>query len=768
MGTLVNNIHSPRTGHMPTDAELEAEAERERDRSRREAERILIQEAEERRMMEERVMAMFEIPPRGSPTRAQTMPAAMPDPPSPSASQKSGVPSWWIAAKSRLTPTKELTPAQQVIQETKEKEKQEKKMAKQKEKVKAKESFNEWPASSDAKFNDPAFFNLAAPLPPPRRPMSSSPVPSTPPAAERTMSLPPSLAPSPARPQDGQPASPSREQPPFYAQFNSQGTLDVPTTLLTIAKRFEKLEKWTVSHVRALEDRMSDVERWLVDKEEKKAAGGEDEASPDQAISEIRDEMVELQGRIGELGREMAKMATSPSNLSSGPSRSSAPVSSAPPTTSTIVVHGQTTPASIPVTTTSHPRVVSSTAIPVTAPPPVAQSHPRTPSLSRRESDTRSPPFVPAGVTSHSNTPRSRLPYPTGDYATPPDSVLLNQGMFSPTNSPPSSLNTASHNRPVSVSGLPTNSYSLATASGLPRSMSPPAASPSPTPVGSGGSGNGTTISTTTASSNSNSSSNNNRLQQPPQPPRPSSVSPTPRKRYTVALGAPVTKRRESDISDSAGDPFTTSPGPIHPDELSDSQSLSGTYASMSEDEERDDAYDETIGKSASRSLKFSRVQTQNASSNSNGNGIGDSLAVSDTEGTSNQKTSPSNSRIRAQSSYGTIAGYSTLNLSAGIVSSPPSMAAPSPITPLRPRIRSKSTERLNVGLGISGGGIESVPTTPSGRGEGKFVDPLLVRKQERRAKALESLSRKSGVKDLVGKKKVPVGDLVAFFDQDK
>ena len=37
-----------------------------------------------------------------------------------------------------------------------------------------------------------------------------------------------------------------------------------------IAKRFEKLEKWTVGHVRALEDRMNDVERWLVDKEAEK------------------------------------------------------------------------------------------------------------------------------------------------------------------------------------------------------------------------------------------------------------------------------------------------------------------------------------------------------------------------------------------------------------------------------------------------------------------------------------------------------------------
>ena len=44
----------------------------------------------------------------------------------------------------------------------------------------------------------------------------------------------------------------------------------MPGTLLTITTRFEKLEKWTVSHVRALEERMDDVERWLVEKEREK------------------------------------------------------------------------------------------------------------------------------------------------------------------------------------------------------------------------------------------------------------------------------------------------------------------------------------------------------------------------------------------------------------------------------------------------------------------------------------------------------------------
>lgn len=49
--------------------------------------------------------------------------------------------------------------------------------------------------------------------------------------------------------------------PPLYAQFTPTGALDVPLTLLTVARRFEKLEKWTVGHVRALEERMKDVER---------------------------------------------------------------------------------------------------------------------------------------------------------------------------------------------------------------------------------------------------------------------------------------------------------------------------------------------------------------------------------------------------------------------------------------------------------------------------------------------------------------------------
>ena len=55
--------------------------------------------------------------------------------------------------------------------------------------------------------------------------------------------------------------------------------LDVPGTLLVIARRFERLEKRTVGHVCASEERMSGVEKWLVEKENEKRGDG-DERTP--------------------------------------------------------------------------------------------------------------------------------------------------------------------------------------------------------------------------------------------------------------------------------------------------------------------------------------------------------------------------------------------------------------------------------------------------------------------------------------------------------
>jgi len=92
----------------PTDEEIEAQAIRDREYSRREAERILTREAEERRVMEEKILAMRS----NARTNFQT---SLPLPGvgdntitanSPGKEDRSG---WWKAAKEKLGPSRELT-----------------------------------------------------------------------------------------------------------------------------------------------------------------------------------------------------------------------------------------------------------------------------------------------------------------------------------------------------------------------------------------------------------------------------------------------------------------------------------------------------------------------------------------------------------------------------------------------------------------------------------------------------------------------------------
>ncbi|CDO72123.1 hypothetical protein BN946_scf184962.g66 [Trametes cinnabarina] len=689
VGSLMSNMSRSTTG-LPTDDELEAEAERERERSRREAERILAKEAEERRTVEERVMAMLQSNP-GSPsglppppTRSQNMPAT---PPSPSSSQKEA--NWWTLAKQKLTPTKEpLTPAQQIIQETKAREKEMEKEKKKMEKVEKRQKSKEWPSSPEGKYEDPAFIKLG--LATPARPVSTAP--SSPSSRQLgTISTPPSLSASPLRNagSEHEATSPSRAQPPLYAQFNPQGALDVPGTLLTIAKRFEKLEKWTVSHVRALEERMDDVERWLVEKEREKEnphAQNGDYNLPEGALSEIREEMAELQGRIGELGREMAKMVTAPGNLSSGPSRNSAAIGRAPSTSSSIAVQ------SISRNVTSPPRQTPPRAHGATSPPATT-----TPVPSNRSS-------------------RTRLPYPTGDYASPPDTSAFGQGPFSPTNSPPASLNSATKTRHMSIAGLPgqeVDSFSAnVSPSGLSSAKSPnDTTSPSSMPL--------------------------------PNPPawRPSSASPTPRKRYTAVLGEPLMKSRDrspvddeprqsrSQSSELGTAIFSTSPASMS-NPLDEHFSVQNAYES---DGASSGVGEETIGKTAGRRRQLappSDALSPSSSPNGNGNG------------------KPSSKRVRPQSMYTPVASQA--------------ISAPSPITPLNLRIRSRSIDRVGLGISDAGTGAPIPPVTPT---SGKFVDPLVVRRQTK-----EALMKDAPVPPakLVGKKKIPVGELVAFFDQEK
>ncbi|GBE89780.1 predicted protein [Sparassis crispa] len=659
----VGSLMSPRANnHLPTDDELEAEAERERERSRREAERIIMTEAEDRRTVEERVLAMLHGdggPPNSlpSPSRAQTMPAT---PPSPSSSQKDA--SWWYLAKTKLTPTKEpLTPAQQIIQETKAREKELEKDKKKTEKMKQKSK--EWPSSGDGRLDGPSFVQpglATAPVTPPRaippRPISaasSSPVP----FPRGQPSTPPSLAASPLRSNDG------RAPPPLYAQFDSQGTLDVPGTLLTIVKRFEKLEKWTVGHVRALEERMDDVERWLVEKDKgEKEKGSTDGENGDAAaaMDEVREELAELQGRLSELGREMAKMITAPGNLSSGPSRNSASITRAPSATSSVAV------SSTSIAVRSFSNQVSTS--PTTTPPKISGS--------------TSPPIG-------SQNSRTRLPYPTGDYATPPETALLSQGPFSPPNSPPSSLISTSKTRQTSISGLPTeNSSASVSPAGLPRSASPmTSASPSSLPRPN------------------------------PSAYRQDSMSPTPRKRYTVALGGPIMSASRIDREQ-----------PATPHSRTQSREISTAFFSTSPASAYDDTQD---------------ITDDSDSSLGKDDTIGKSMARHNELAVASDPSSKSRARVRPQSMYSPMA---------------PALAAPSPVTPLNVRLRSRSTDRF--GLGISHPSFTPVPPT-----SGKFVDPLVVRRQTKEALAT---AFPDPPKVMPGKPKVPVGQLVAYFDQEK
>ncbi|KAI0752653.1 hypothetical protein C8Q80DRAFT_1267172 [Daedaleopsis nitida] len=670
VGSLMSNMGARSPG-LPTDEQLEAEAEREREHSRREAERILAREAEERRTVEERVMAMLQHDPdafRPPPSRSQTMPAT---PPSPSSSQKEG--GWWSLAKQKLTPTKDpLTPAQQIIQETKARDKEMVKEQKKIQKIEKKQKSKEWPTTPEGKFEDPAFITLGLAAPP-VRPMSAAPS-SPSPNPRGAVSIPPSLAPSPLRGGDSEMelgTSPSRAAPPMYAQFNAQGALDVPGTLLTIAKRFEKLEKWTVSHVRALEERMDDVERWLVEKEREK-----DESHPNGnaggALGEIREEMAELQGRIGELGREMAKMVTAPGNLASGPGRQPAAITRAPSTSSSIAVQ------SISRSVTSPPR---------STPPNVHGT---------------TSPTTTTPVPSNRRASRTRLPYPTGDYASPPDSSILGPGPFSPTNSPPASLTSATKMR-MSIAGLPQEADAFSASvspSGLPTTKptngsTSPAALPTPNVPAW----------------------------------RPASASPTPRKRYTVALGTQIMAREHR--SDSSDHEEGSRPSTPHSRELGTAFFTSSPVSSSSalddpqSADESDGFGEETIGKTAGRHLSGS-------------GGLAPPSPATSPSPSPNGGAKTGGRRARPQSMYAPLSSQA--------------ISAPSPITPLNVRLRSRSTDRFGLGLGLglsdagsgSGSGTALPPVTPT---SGKFVDPLVA---------------------LVGKQKVPVGALVAFFDQEK
>ncbi|KAJ3977766.1 hypothetical protein EV361DRAFT_532027 [Lentinula raphanica] len=810
-GNFVGGMTSPSPSPSPgalmmTSSDIEREAQRERERGRREAERILQAEAQ-RTSLEDRVLAMLDstraLPP--PPSRSQTMPDPQTSQPS---SPSSNVASWWSAAKNRLTPTKDkdltLTPAQQVVLDVKRSEKEREKAEKEYQKELKKNSKGkekEWPAAAETKFSDPAFFNLnvpQTPTPQHRRtdsPTSPSPNPISNPG--RVLGSPsatgsparsftaPNLTPSPNRStaSTGAGASPGRaEQPPLYAQFNPQGGLDVHLTLLTIAKRFEKLEKWTVGHVRALEERMGDVERWLVDKEEREQRRNDKDNEADDAddsfrkgssnqkeaedvsneVQNLRDEMAELQGRIGELGREMAEMSreralekVTPENLSSSKQSHTAKIreSSPPPTSSSFASVESTSPGANDW--------------------PNLQSHKRVPSV--REST--SPPLLRS---LSRQTTGSRLPYPTGDYAPVPlDAGAVMSGTFSPPVSPPGSLNSRTPTKKVatSVSGLPANSniatsgiglglanavpysgagisssastYSTSYSNASFSSVSSISPSTSPTPLpryrGSQNSGN--------ENASPSTASKGRVLPVPPSSTKDQQgTTPSPsgsRKRYTVALGTPITRASAMSASDNSESmngnrnhaaeehsrlPRKVSNSSIGRAFFSSSPVSLGRGGEVEGEGEEDILGDETIGKSSSKS--------------------GLAAALKDTKGQISTQNSdsftPTHSRIRAQSAYGLssiVQQSSAQGRDTSLI--PPSNSNGGSIAPLRPRVRSQST---------SPHPSASIVSPPA---NSKFVDPLVARKQEAEAKH----GKLAMPRPLSGK--IPIGQLVKFFDGD-
>ena len=68
-----------------------------------------------------------------------------------------------------------------------------------------------------------------------------------------------------------------------------------------IAKGFKKLKKWTVGHVRVLEDWMNNVERWLVNKEAEKEKEKEKEKESKSELLRHRSLMDNVKAKIHDL-----------------------------------------------------------------------------------------------------------------------------------------------------------------------------------------------------------------------------------------------------------------------------------------------------------------------------------------------------------------------------------------------------------------------------------------------------------------------------------
>jgi len=169
------------------------------------------------------------------------------------------------------------------------------------------------------------------------------------------------------------------------------------------------------------------------------------------------------------------------------------------------------------------------------------------------------------------------------------------------------------------------------------------------------------------------------------------------------------------------------------------------------DDYESEFGSEDTIGKSAAARLANSRI-------------LGGGGRRGDYKEPSESPSPLSNRRLRTQSAYGfsSIAASSSPNILSNMYNSTSTAmttGVPS-VAPLKPKMRSKSTERLNPS-NKTGDGMANTSLLTGASG-GKFVDPLVLRRQSKDS----LMSKPIAMPKPVGK--IPIGQLVAFFDGDK
>ncbi|KAF8333200.1 uncharacterized protein EI90DRAFT_3053338 [Cantharellus anzutake] len=829
MTTAVSNIASqPRSPSLKSDglsqhlsdAEIEAEAIREREHSRREAERILLQEAEERRRAEDRREAFYNSPNPRSPDRRRDtidVPSASPKGhESPSTPPSKGS-RWWNIAKQKLSPSRDedvqLTPAQEIIRETQQKQQQQRKDEGEEGKRRMKANRDGWPASPKAKTADPALTaiqtispknKLSTPNGSPRPIQSNSPQrlhsPMTPPQVPQAVSTTNlSFSPSGPRPSAISRPSESDNVNSMYNQFNPQtGALDIPATLLTVTARFEKLERWTVNHVRALEERMKDVERYLVDREGREDAVKKDVNNLKTAMLQIRSELQQIQAASSPVyvplhlppspspgptaaGNYLVPVAASvpvpaPTSVTTLPTPK--PVGARQPISTGKVVTLQA-PSPVPASPMSMTSIsASSTGIAssstsrsyhsATASPSQDAVRPSTPrrnsqsSVDEMESSVNGSPSgsetTGATGTVRSINFRNRLPYPSGDYydLPKPDSHQLSASSTRSLSPPVMDRSqTASPVLPpprsVSPLVLPPVDF------GKPQSI--PVRDDSESPLGlTKGEGKTRVYSKT--------------------------PSPTPRKRYTVALSGRHDDDDRKALNADEEHQNIIGARKVHtalvtdsPPPLANQLSLTSFSTSSHDSSVTDSGSSAPTSEPSPEFHKCRELDTAIGSTPVHLSRL--SLSPPPSLGSPPGLSSPirMTGRTRTQSTM-----ESTSPVPSPVPASPsPGAARKRAQSAVQDGLPPLSSRLARLGLGessvVSSGGQRPSPNPSDCSGErcsdvdvfskGSFVDPLVIRRKEKERRSMEVKMKQNSVSSAASARKIPVAKLAAFFDTD-